>query len=102
MLVVELTGTDAAAFTSPASITVSPEKPGLEKQNPALTITTEADSTVSNTNVKGICPSLGEAWIELTAAGTTTTKYAKGEEVNKAASDFKKKDKTGLKMYRET
>lgn len=66
-----------------------------------MTLTVEADSTVSVTNVKGVCPSVGEAWITLTPAGTAATVFAKGEEASTAMADDMAKDKTGLKMYRE-
>lgn len=67
-----------------------------------MTLTTESDSTVSNTNVKGVCPSLGDSWITLTPTGTTATEFTKVEEVKTAFSDDAAKDKTGLKMYRES
>lgn len=56
MLVVELTGTDKGSFSAPTEVTVAPGAAGLKIEKPALTLTTEADSTVSNTNVKGVCP----------------------------------------------
>ncbi len=101
MLVVELTGTDKASFTAPTEVTVAPGKAGLKVEKPALTLTTEADSTVSNTNVKGVCPSLGEAWIELLPDGATPTAFAKADEVAKAHADMAAADNTGKKMYRE-
>lgn len=102
MLVVELTGTDKASFTAPESVVVAPQKAGTQVESPPLTLTTEADSTVSNTNVKGVCPSLGEAWIELSPEGATATAYAKGDEASKAYADYKAADMTGKKLYRET
>jgi hypothetical protein len=102
MLKVELTGTDKASFTAPTSITVSPTKAGQKVENPPLTLTTETGSTVSHTYVKGVCPSLGEAWIELLPDGATATAFASAEEVAKAHAELAAADNTGKKMYRET
>lgn len=62
-----LAGTDAASFTlSATAVTVATTEAVAAVANPPMTIAVLDSSTSANTDVTGLCPALGEAWITWT------------------------------------
>ena len=103
-----LAGTDLAAFKlSNAAITVALEEKGAEVANAPLTVAklVAPDSTASDTQVTGLCPSLGQGWLFLHPkvdddygrdTASAATAFASADEVKAAvtAMDAKAAERT--------
>ncbi len=50
-------------------IVIEPEEPGEMIEEPPLTLRKDSESSVSIVKVNGVCPSLGEAWIQFSPVG---------------------------------